>query len=144
MKHYQNILVAVSISLHAKALIARAQDIQQLSQARLQLAHVLDDHRMVYAGGEFALTLKTTLDSNAAHQIHNQLLQLAIACQLQPHECHLVHGEKANELVELVNKLRIDLLVVGAHHKQGFRCLLGSTAESLLHALPCDILMVKQ
>ncbi len=144
MKHYQNILVAVSISLNAKALIARAQDIQQLSQAKLQLAHVLDDHPMVYAGGEFALPLTTTFDATAAHTSQNQLLQLAITYQLQPHECHLLYGEKANELVELVNKLRIDLLVVGAHHKQGFRCLLGSTADTLLHALPCDILMVKQ
>lgn len=145
MKHYQNILVAVDISENSAALVARAQDIQALSNANLTLVHVIDSTPMIYAGGEFALPVDLdTLENSVTNETHEKLLELAAVCNIEKSQCKLLHGEKEGELVHLVDDLKIDLMVVGAHDKHGFGRLFNSTADSLLHALPCDILMVKQ
>lgn len=145
MKHYRHILVAVDLTDNSAALVARAQDIQALSQAKLTLVHVIDYAPMIYAGGEFALPVDIdTFDDSISKASQAKLLELAHHCKVNEADCQLLHGEKENELVQLAENLNIDLLVVGAHDKQGFSRLFSSTADSLLHALPCDILNVKQ
>lgn len=144
MKHYTSILVAVDLSSDSNSIINRAQDIQALSQAELTVVHVVDDSPMMYAGTEFVLPVNLDVLEESIQTAQEKILELAAACDLLPSQCRLLRGEKEDELVHLVHELSIDLLVLGAHDKHGFSRLFSSTAESLLHALPCDILIVKQ
>jgi len=145
MKHYQNILVAVDLTEDSADLVSRAQDIQELSQAKLNLVHVIDYTPMVYAGGEFAVPVDPeSVDHSAkTNEAQEKLLELAETFNIDEERCRLLCGDKEDELVQLVEELDVDLMVVGAHDKHGFNRLLSSTADNLLHALPCDILMVK-
>ena len=57
---------------------------------------------------------------------------------------HLRLGDPSLELPELVRSLKIDTLVMGAVSRSVVnRILLGSTAERVLDALPCNALIVK-
>ena len=53
-------------------------------------------------------------------------------------------GEVRQMIVEQVERLRPDLLVVGAHGRSGIaHAMLGSVAEDLLSRPPCDVLAVR-
>jgi universal stress protein A len=45
-------------------------------------------------------------------------------------------------IVTQARKLKADLIVVGAHSQHGLGLLLGSTAGSVLHSAPCDVLAI--
>ena len=59
-------------------------------------------------------------------------------------ETHLLEGGVRDELIGLVQELRADFVVMGAVSRNALqRLFLGSTAESVLDHVPCDLLIVK-
>lgn len=59
-------------------------------------------------------------------------------------ESHLLEGATRDELIGLVESLHADLVVMGAVSRNALqRLFLGSTAESVLDHVPCDLLIVK-
>jgi universal stress protein E len=55
-----------------------------------------------------------------------------------------VDGNPVGQLLEAVSKDDIDILVLGTVVRGPIRqALIGSTTEQLLHAAPCDMLLVK-
>ena len=64
--------------------------------------------------------------------------------QISAQNLHLRLGDPGLELPELVRSLKIDTLVMGAVSRSAVnRILIGSTAERVLDALPCNALIVK-
>lgn len=56
---------------------------------------------------------------------------------------HAVNGDPVYSLRRLARNLRVDLLVMGTHHRRGLdRWIHGSTAESVVHDAPCPVLVV--
>jgi len=56
----------------------------------------------------------------------------------------ILEGETRELLVGLTQKRKTDILVIGAVSRSAAkRLLVGSTAESVLDHVPCDILIVK-
>jgi nucleotide-binding universal stress UspA family protein len=59
-------------------------------------------------------------------------------------EHHLTVGDPVSEIVDLANRERCDLIVMGTHGRSGLsRLILGSVAELVLRKAPCPVLMVK-
>ena len=57
---------------------------------------------------------------------------------------HLVEGNPATEIPRLAKKLKAGIVVMGALSRSGLgRLFIGNTAERILGALPCDVLVVK-
>ena len=46
-------------------------------------------------------------------------------------------------VIDLAEKIKADLIIVGSHGRHGVRLLLGSTANAVLHGAPCDVLAVR-
>jgi universal stress protein E len=56
----------------------------------------------------------------------------------------VIEGETREVLVDAVDKLRADVVVIGAVSRGALKRLaLGSTAERVLDFVPCDLLIVK-
>ena len=57
---------------------------------------------------------------------------------------HLVEGNPAKQIPRLAHALGADLVVMGALSRSGLqRVFIGNTAERVLGALKCDVLVVK-
>ena len=54
-----------------------------------------------------------------------------------------VIGSPAHEIRTRAADTGADLIVVGSHGRHGLRLLLGSTANGVLHGVPCDVLVVR-
>ena len=64
--------------------------------------------------------------------------------RIEKHRSHLRTGDPAFILPELAKTLKAQMLVMGAISRSAIgRLLIGSTAERVLDALPCDILIIK-
>jgi universal stress protein E len=58
--------------------------------------------------------------------------------------CHLVDADPVFAVPHVARKLGADLVVMGAVSRSGLkRILIGNTAERVLDALPCDVLVLK-
>lgn len=78
-----------------------------------------------------------------AHR-EEQLGRLADAFGVAPAHVHLVTGETKAAIQECVATLRIDVVLAGAVSRGRIeRLLIGSTAERILGAVECDVVVVK-
>ena len=144
MQRYQHILVIVDLSGESASLIQSALGLGQIHQATLSLVHVIDYTPMLYASGEMALPVDLdAVDHSMVMESEHKLEQLAAGSSIAKEQCFLLRGDKEEEIVHFVQENKIDLIVVGAHDKRGLARIFGSTAQTLLHALPCDILSIK-
>jgi universal stress protein E len=60
------------------------------------------------------------------------------------HRLHVVEGSARDALPVAARSLKADIVVMGAISRSGLkRIFIGNTAEAVLDALPCDVLVVK-
>jgi universal stress protein E len=79
-----------------------------------------------------------------ARQVARVFDRLAQSAGIVPARRHLHMGEVANELNPLVKRLRASMVVMGAVSRSALkRAFIGNTAETVLNAIPCDVLVVK-
>ena len=63
---------------------------------------------------------------------------------LPSHQLKVLEGTAREALPAAARALRADLVVMGALSRSGLkRLFIGNTAEAVLDALPCDVLVVK-
>ena len=58
-------------------------------------------------------------------------------------ELYVEVGTPKHEISQFIKSHCCDLLILGSHGRHGLSLLLGSTANAMLHAMPCDILTIK-
>lgn len=144
MSDYKYILVAIDLSEESGQLVAHAKALAALHQAALSMVHIIDYTPSQYASSEIALPVDLeSMDQSLLDDTHTELNALSEKFQIDAKHCWLLQGEKEDEMLKLVDKVGVDLVVTGAHDKHGLGRLFNSTPETLLHALPCDILSVK-
>jgi len=72
--------------------------------------------------------------------------QLAEACapyKVPPNQQYLERGHAATQILQLAEDKQVDLIVIGSHGRHGWKLLLGSTANAVLHEAKCDVLAVR-
>jgi universal stress protein E len=79
-----------------------------------------------------------------AEFVANELARLAKSAGVPPNARHLHMGVVANELCAVARSTRASLVVMGAVSRSTLRRIfIGSTAESALDKLGCDVLVIK-
>jgi universal stress protein E len=76
--------------------------------------------------------------------IRRRFKALNTAYHISPRQAHLVMGNPAYVLPTLARAVKAQMVVMGAIARSAIdRFFLGSTAEQVLDALPCDVMIVK-
>lgn len=142
MSIYKHILVATNLSEDSKAVADRAKTIADNAKAKLSIIHVVEFNPMMYSGGEFAVPLsgdiEESLHEHAAQALEAEGTRLKISKESQL----LESGITVDHLADTVTKLNVDLLVLGHHEHNWLASVLGSTSNSILHLMPCDVIAV--
>lgn len=76
---------------------------------------------------------------------HRQaFLKFAEQRSIPAEQMHLLEGAPTEVIPDLAERMNADLVVLGTVHRTGLRrALMGSTAESLIGNIECDVLVVK-
>jgi len=143
MDDYHHILLAVDFSEQGNYVARKAKALAQLYQAKLSIVHVLDNIPMPDTSYGTVISLDQDSGYDLLEQEKAKLMQMGDWLRVDPARRWLIWGVPKNEIVEIANQQKVDLIVVGSHGRHGLALLLGSTANGVLHHANCDVLAVR-
>jgi len=144
MSDYTHILVAVDFSASADQVVSKARDIAKRNNARLSLLHVVEYMPPIaYDYDPMLISNWAVNDEQMLERAEQSLKNISEKQNLENAELNVQLGTPKHEISQFVKDNDCDLVVMGSHGRHGISLLLGSTANAVLHAMPCDILTIK-
>ncbi|MCR9278379.1 MAG: universal stress protein [Pseudomonadaceae bacterium] len=142
--HYKHVLIAVDTTDEADEVMAAAQAVIP-DGCRSSAVTVVKPLARVYGGLDMSTMADTsiTFEQEALKQSAASLTKLAGGYGVAAEDCHVRLGTPAHEIRSIAEELGADLIVLGTHGRHGLGLVLGSTANSVLHGVKCDVLSVK-
>lgn len=137
---FQNILLATDFSPASETALHFSLSIAKRYKARIFLAHVVNPPAFSFSQEAVQRAL-----NDAWRDAHTTMTDQLIAGRLEGIENHVLvtSGDTWDELSKMIDKFKVDLLVVGTRGRTGvMKVLLGSTAESIFRQAPCPVLTV--
>ncbi len=145
MSHYKNVLVAIDGSGESKRILGKAQDLTQGSAATLHVVLVYET-----LVGNYSYELNMGDFEKAQREFQEQIANSTRAMlkegfpQVAAANVHFLRGKAAEEIKRLATNLNVDLVVIGSHGQGAVKAaVLGSTANSVLHGIHCDVYTVR-
>ncbi len=141
---YENILVAVDRTRDADAVLNAAQQLSS-DTSKIHLLTVVELLSNVYGDMVWAplASRSPQLDESIMTQALKHLTALASRHNVDPANVHVVAGASAPQIRHMAGELGAQLIVIGSHARRGLGLLLGSTANSVLHGVNVDVLVVR-
>jgi len=137
---YKKVLFATDFDEIGVSAAHKAKKIADENGAELLLVHVVEPiPAYAYPGFAGFAEVEVSIREQAEKELN------ALANKLGVDENHrlLEFGSVKNEILRIAEEHKIDLIVTGSHGKHGLGLLLGSTANAILHASHCDMLIVQ-
>lgn len=145
MPKYKKVLLAVDFFEDNEQIIDKAVQIAADNDATLMLVHVNEPVISAYPAdglGGWGPQM-TEMQSELRTQSRKKLGELAQKLNVETDNIFLRDGKAASEIRTVADDNDVDLIVLGTHGQHGFQLLLGSTANSVLHGVSCDVLSVR-
>lgn len=139
---YQRVLVAIDLSNESESVINRALELAGDDAGKLFLAHVVEPVAAAYPIDAYAINM-TKLQEEAMTIAAQRLAGIADKHGIGSDRQLVLAGSAATEIRAKAEELSADLIVIGSHGNSGWKLLLGSTANKVLHGASCDIMTVR-
>ena len=127
-------------------IIAAARQLSAALRGSLHVMHASHPSTLALALGDPAINgaaIALTYDE-LVNQERDRFEKFVAKNHLPRARTHLVDGHPSVAIPRSARKLRAGLVVMGAVSRSGLkRIFIGNTAERVLNALPCDVLVVK-
>ena len=144
MSQYTHILVAVDFSDTTDKVITKAIQMAKLNKAKLSLLHVVEYMPPIDSAYEPILSTNWAIDETELIEAAEATLdKLGHQHNLNDANLKVSLGTPKYEITQFVNDQQCDLVILGSHGRHGISLLLGSTANAVLHEMPCDVLAIK-
>lgn len=143
MSIYNTVLVAIDPFVDCSQILKKANSIKS-SDGHIHLIHVMDIV-MIFPSASLA---PPSPDLPGFHEeskvsIHNLLLDMAKLYDIPKDNIQIKVGSTAKQIRNFASEIKADVIVIGSHGRHGIGLLLGSTASSVIHGAPCDMLVIK-
>lgn len=142
MGTYNHLLVAIDLSNESSKVIERALSLADGDAAKLTLMHVVEPVAAAFPIDAYAINM-SKMQEEATAIATERLMDIGIEHGIPVDRQHIVIGMAAGEIRSKADELKSDLIVIGSHGRSGWKLLLGSTANKVLHGSHCDILTVR-
>ena len=139
----KHILLATDLSANSHIVAEKAKKFVEMFGAKLSIIYVLEYRPIVYGGGEFSLPIDTELMAVFEKNARNALGQLGKDLNVAEEDQYFAVDSVKQAVVDLAERLKVDLIIIGSHGTHGPALLLGSVANAILHATKCDVLAVR-
>lgn len=144
MSVYSHILVAIDFSDSSEHVLAKAREIAQGNNARLSLLYVMEYLPPIDYINDSLMDINwVTEEKVLLDHAKDKMQQFGKKHNLDNVTLQVELGSPKHEISRYVKEHHCDLVVLGSHGRHGISLLLGSTANAVLHDMPCDVLTVK-
>lgn len=135
--------MAVDFTKSAEQILNKARDIARHNNAKLSLLHVVEyvppvDYANDPMGSNWVID-----DNEMLERAKMSLQKFSEKHKLKNVDLNVQFGRPKHVISQFVEDQQCDLVILSSHGRHGISLLLGSTANAVLHAMPCDILTVK-
>lgn len=142
MKTIKKILVATDFSDLSAAAVEYARAFAAKFDAKICLAHVVDTAPLIGPGGGSSLTMSHEIEKDATKELKRYAAKHLGS--LRKLELIICEGDPRQEIVKLVEREKIDLIVMATHGRTGLaHVILGSVAERVVQNSPVPVVLVK-
>jgi nucleotide-binding universal stress UspA family protein len=142
-----HVLAATDLSERALPAVEAAALEARRRGARLTVLHSLDSWPIPAPAAAMALAAAGFVPPRIPKEAHEQAkaaLDALLAERGIDAESIVTEGSAAPAIVHAAERLSPELLVIGTHGRTGIaRIALGSTAETVVRAAPCSVLVVR-
>ena len=142
MSTYKKVLIAIDLSNESAKVIAKAQRIADGDASKISLVHVVEPVAAAYPIDAYAINI-SRMQEEALEIAGERMEEIGKQFDIPAERQHTVVGSAATEIRALAEERVADLIVIGSHGRSGWKLLLGSTANKVLHGAHCDILTVR-
>lgn len=139
---YNNLIVAIDLSNESDKIIEQAIELSGNRPEKLTLVHVVEPVAAAYPIDAYAINM-TKLQEEAMAIAAQRLAGIAQRFGIPPTRQLVLAGAAATEVRTKADEMNADLIVIGSHGTSGWKLLLGSTANKVLHGATCDIMTVR-
>ena len=136
---YKHLLIATDLLEGHEKLVNRAVDLAKDLGAKISLVHVVEP----LPGYGYAFISPADIETQLVDEAKQQINKLAKQFNIDEKNVHVLLGPTKVEIIEVAENEKVDLIVVGTHHRHGFGHLLGSTANAVIHSSACDVLTIR-
>ncbi|SFK60687.1 universal stress protein [Methylophaga sulfidovorans] len=140
---YQHILIATDFSKQKDMICAKARELAEQHQANLSICHIIEDFPLTDFAYEPMISVDIDMRDALLESGKKQLATLAESLSIPANQQWVELGTPAHDIVRVADENNVDLIIVGSHGRHGFKRLLGSTANAVLHHAHCDVLAVR-
>ena len=137
---YKRVLTAIDLSEEASHRALRAGAAQLAAGGEHYVVYVVEPQYLQYS-------MDPTLSGTMTHDLEAAATEAAtrrledICADYEIAQKHVRFGRPAAEIHHLARELNAELIVVSSHGSRGWRRVLGSTANAVLHGTPVDTLV---
>jgi universal stress protein A len=142
MDNYRKLLVAIDLSNESNRIIDRAIQLAAADLDRISIIHVIEPVASAYPIDAYAINM-SELQEESMRMSAERLNEIGDRYGIAEARRYMAVGAAATEVRAKAEELGTDLIVIGSHGTSGWKLLLGSTANKVLHGAGCDILTVR-
>lgn len=145
MAKYKKILLAVDFHSDNREIVDRAVELAKDNKAEMLLIHVNEPLAVAYTADGMASwgDQLVSLEASIRKESQSKITELANRLKVSSDNSFIREGKPATEIHDVAKEKGVDLIILGTHGQHGFQLILGSTANSVLHGAPCDVLAVR-
>jgi universal stress protein E len=128
------------------SIIEHAKSMASALHGKLQAMHANQPsvHGLALADGTVNTESLTLTYADLRRQARAEFQRLMTESGVERSRAHFLEGDPSDAIPQSARKLGASLVVMGAVSRSGLkRMFIGNTAERVLSALPCDVLVVK-
>ncbi|MEX2489127.1 MAG: universal stress protein [Pseudomonadales bacterium] len=145
MTRYKKILLAIDFFPDGKQVIEKAVQMAEDHDAEILLIHVCEPMVTAYPADGISGwgPQMSTLQTEVRNDARKKLDEVAGKLKVKEANTFLRDGKASSEIHQVAEENKVDLIVLGTHGQHGIQLILGSTANSVIHGVSCDVLAVR-
>lgn len=141
---FKKVLVAVELTTESAAFVLERARPFLSADGELYAVHVVEPQYVQYSfDPTFTGSLTRALEKDALDVAAQRLAELCKPFGVDADHQIVLLGRVAERLHQLASEQPFDLIVIGSHGQEGWRTLLGSTANAVLHGAPVHVATIR-
>ena len=145
MAKYHRVLLATDFCSDNDVVIDKAAERARMYNADLWAIHVIEPMPAAYGTETTGAWSErySILQCDVRRSAETMMAELQTRFEIPAERTRITEGRPAKAIHRFAEENSIDLIVMGTHGQHGLGLLLGSTANSVLHGIACDSLIVR-